>query len=267
MKQSRLQVRPPHVNVMVKACELAGRSLIRDFNEVEHLRVSRKSPGDFVCVADSRSEKIIMEELSKARPEYGIISEESGVMDAEEGCDYTWIIDPLDGTTNFLHGLSHFCVTVALKKGDEIVSGVIYDPIKDELFWAEKGMGAYLNQGRIRVSQRKSLELSLLATGIPFGQQGNKVRFLKNLASVMPLVSGVRRFGVAALDLAYVACGRFDAYFEEDIKIWDIAAGVLLVKEAGGMVSEFNGGKDILKCETVLASNVDLSAPLKHLFS
>lgn len=267
MKPARLQVRPPHINVMVKACEMAAKNLIRDFNEVENLRVSRKSPGDFVSIADTRAEKIILEELSKARPEYGIITEESGIMDPLDGCEYTWIVDPLDGTTNFLHGLAHFCVTIALKKDDEIVSGVIYDPIKDELFWAEKGMGAYLNQSKIRVSQRKSLELSLLATGIPFGVKGNKGQFLKNLAAVMPLVSGVRRMGAAALDLAYVACGRFDAYFEEEVKIWDIAAGALLVREAGGMVSEYNGGKNFLKGETILASNVDLNATLKHLFS
>ena len=216
-----------NLNVMIKACEKASKILIRDFGEIEKLQVSKKGPADFVTNADLKAEKIILEELKKARPHYSIISEESGV-EKNKDKNNTWIIDPIDGTINFLHGIPHFAISIALKSKNEIISGIIFDPIKNEMFYAEKNSGSFFNNQRIRVSKKNSLEECLFATN----HVGTKFTDLN-----------VRYTGCAALDLAYVAAGRFDGYFHNNINIWDIAAGVLLVEEAGGKVNDINSFK------------------------
>ena len=266
MMNPRFSNRSATINVMTAAIQKASRALVRDFGEVEHLQVSKKGLGDFVSSADHRSEKTLIQELRKARPDYGFIAEESGIIPGADP-EHCWIIDPLDGTTNFLHGIPHFAIVVALKKGNEIIASTTYDPIRDELFWSEKGKGSFVNQQRIRVSGRTALDEALVATGIPFGNHGDKPRFLACADRLMPLVSGIRRFGAAALDLAYVAMGRCDAYFEDDIKIWDVAAGILLVKEAGGYVTETNGGSNMLNSGSVLAANTYFHEPILKVLS
>ncbi|MDB9718993.1 inositol monophosphatase [Candidatus Pelagibacter sp.] len=213
-----------NLNIMIKAAEKASRALIRDFGEVEKLQVSIKGPTDFVSNADLKAEKIIIEELKKARPYYSIISEEDG-SEINKDKNNTWIIDPIDGTTNFLHGVPHFAISIALKSGDEIVSGLIYDPIKDEMFYAEKENGSFFNNQRIRVSKKKEINSCLFATG---SLENNQV----NLPT--------RKSGCAALDMAYVAAGRYDGYFQNNINLWDIAAGIIILKEAGGMINEID---------------------------
>ena len=213
-----------NLNIMIKAAEKASKTLIRDFGEIEKLQVSIKGPTDFVSNADTKAEKIIIEELKKARPYYSIISEEDG-SEINKDKNNTWIIDPIDGTTNFLHGIPHFAISIALKSYNEIVSGVIYDPIKDEMFYAEKENGVFLNNKRIKVSKRKELNSCLFATG---GVLKNKIE--------LPL----RKTGSAALDIAYVAAGRFDGYFQNDLNLWDIAAGIIILKEAGGIINEID---------------------------
>lgn len=224
-----------NINVMIKAARMAGRSLVKDFREVENLQVSVKGAGDFVTRADREAERIMKEELRSARPNYGWLGEETG---EEAGKDPTrrWIVDPLDGTTNFLHGLPHWAISIALEHKGEIVAGVVYDAAKDELFWAEKGAGAWMNDYRIRVSGRSRMVEAVFATGIPYAGSGPLPAVLQDLARLMPRCAGVRRWGAAALDLAYVAAGRFDGYWERGIKPWDIAAGLILVREAGGFV-------------------------------
>ncbi len=249
--------RSANINVMVRAAEKAGRALIRDFGEVEHLQVSRKGPADFVSAADTKAERIVRQELEKARPDFGFLMEEGGEV---EGRDPThrWIVDPLDGTTNFLHGLPHFAISIALESRGELVAGVIYDPVKDEIFWAEKGAGAYLGDRRMRVSGRGRLADSLLATGIPFlgRDEGEGHRsFLAQLEVVMQHTAGVRRFGAAALDLAYVAAGRYDGFWETGLSPWDVAAGIVMVREAGGYVTEIGSRKHRLDSPTILAAN------------
>ena len=224
-----------NLNVMIKAARKAGRSLVKDFREVENLQVSSKGPGDFVSRADREAERIIKEELRTARPNYGWIGEETGE-DAGEDPTRRWIVDPLDGTTNFLHGLPHWAVSIALEHKGEIVAAVIFDAAKDEMFTAEKGDGAFLNDRRIRVSGRRQMIESIFATGVPFGGRGTLPATLRDLARLMPVCAGVRRWGSAALDLAYVAAGRYDGYWERGIQPYDVAAGWLLVKEAGGFV-------------------------------
>tara|TARA_B110000259_G_scaffold178862_1_gene217702 strand:- start:31 stop:771 length:741 start_codon:yes stop_codon:yes gene_type:complete len=213
-----------NLNIMIKAAEKASRALIRDFGEIEKLQVSLKGPTDFVSNADLKAEKIIIEELKKARPYYSIISEEDG-SESNKDKNNTWIIDPIDGTTNFLHGVPHFAISIALKSGDEIVSGLIYDPIKDEMFYAEKDNGAFFNNQRIRVSKKKEINACLFATG---GKFENEIG--------LP----IRKTGSAALDIAYVAAGRYDGYFQNNLNIWDIAAGIIMIKEAGGMINEID---------------------------
>jgi len=249
-----MSVRSALINVMEGAARKAARSLIRDFGEVEQLQVSKKGPGDFVSNADHKSESILRWELNRARPDYGLLLEESG---AHAGADpsRTWLVDPLDGTSNFLHGIPHFSITIALQQDDKIVAGVILDPIKDEFFWAERGSGAFLNDRRLRVSARRKLEDSLLAYGEPFGGRPGKDAFAKALPILMERTAGIRRSGAAAQDLAYVAAGRFDGYWEEGLKPWDMAAGILLVQEAGGYVTEIHGGKEMLQSGSVLATN------------
>ena len=217
-----------NLNIMIKAAEKASRALIRDFGEIEKLQVSIKGPSDFVSNADLKAEKIIIEELKKARPYYSIISEEDG-SEKNKDKNNTWIIDPIDGTTNFLHGIPHFAISIALKSNDEIVSGLIYDPIKDEMFYAEKDNGAFFNNQRIRVSKKKEINNCLFATG---GNSKDKID--------LP----IRRSGSAALDIAYVASGRYDGYFQNDLNLWDIAAGIIILKEAGGMINEIDLSKN-----------------------
>ena len=245
------------LKVMIDAVRKAARGLTRDFGEVAELQVSKKGAGDYVSAADIKAEQVLFEELMRVRPGYGFIGEERGLI---EGSDktHTWIVDPLDGTTNFLHAIPHFAVTAALERDGVIVAGVTYNPISNEMFWAEKGKGAYLNDKRLRVAARRNLDETVLATGIPFiGKPGHAV-FLKELHQVAQRVSGVRRFGSAALDLAYVAAGRFDGYWERGLQNWDMAAGTLLVTEAGGKVTDADGDIAPLHSGTVLASNLEL---------
>jgi len=242
---------------MIDAVRKAARGLTRDFGEVAELQVSKKGAGDYVSAADIKAEQVLFEELMRVRPGYGFIGEERGLI---EGSDktHTWIVDPLDGTTNFLHAIPHFAVTAALERDGVIVAGVTYNPISNEMFWAEKGKGAYLNDKRLRVAARRNLDETVLATGIPFiGKPGHAV-FLKELHQVSQKVSGVRRFGSAALDLAYVAAGRFDGYWERGLQNWDMAAGTLLVTEAGGKVTDADGDIAPLQSGTVLASSLEL---------
>ena len=224
-----------NLNVMIKAARKAGRSLVKDFQEVENLQVSAKSAGDFVSRADIAAEKIIKEELTEARPTYGWLGEES---DPVAGQDPTrrWIVDPLDGTTNFLHGLPHWAVSIALEHKGQIVAGVVFDASKDELFVAEKGKGAWMNERRIRVSDRHRMIESIYATGLPFAGRSDLPATLSDLAQVLPACAGVRRWGAASLDLAYVAAGRYDGFWERSLNIWDIAAGLILAREAGALV-------------------------------
>ena len=246
--------RPAIVNVMAKAAYRAGRALTRDFGEVEQLQVSKKDPSDFVSTADTKSEKILFEELSAAKPDFGFLLEEQGAR-AGKDTERRWIIDPLDGTLNFLHGLPHFAISIALEEAGEITAGIVYEPVKDELFWATKGDGAFMNGRRLRVSGRGNLETALLATGIPWASRKDHQEFSNQLAAVMPKVAGVRRWGVASLDLAYVAAGRFDGFWETQLKPWDIAAGIILVREAGGLVSELGGGHNMVETGSILAAN------------
>jgi len=249
-----------NLNVMIKAARKAGRSLVKDFREVENLQVSVKGAGDFVTRADREAERIIKEELMNARPSYGWLGEETGE-DAGDDPTRRWIVDPLDGTTNFLHGLPHWAVSIALEHKGEIVAGVIFDAAKDELFVAEKGSGAFMNDQRLRVSGRTRLADSVFATGIPFAGRGPLPAALQDLAQLMPVTAGVRRFGAAALDLAYVAAGRFDGYWERGIKPWDVAAGILMVREAGGFVEGIREGDSPLESSRIIAANPALLEP------
>ena len=242
------------LNVMVQAALKAGKSLSRDFGEVQNLQVSLKGPGDYVSQADRRSEKIVREELLKARPTYGFLGEESEEIKGTDGA-HRWIVDPLDGTTNFLHGIPMFGTSIALQRSGEIVAGVVYNPATDELFTAEKGGGAFVNDRRLRVSARKNLSDSVIGCGVPHLGRSQHGRFLVQLRHVMGEVAGIRRMGAAALDLAYVAAGRFDGFWEEYLSPWDVAAGVILIREAGGFVSDMKGGNDFIEGGTIVAGN------------
>jgi myo-inositol-1(or 4)-monophosphatase len=247
----------PALNVMVAAARKAARPLVRDFGELENLQVSHKGPADFVSNADERTERILYEELTKARPGYGFLGEEGGM---REGPDKThrFIIDPIDGTTNFLHGVPMFAISIALEREGQLQSAVIYNPISDELYVAEKGHGAYLNEKRLRVATRKELPQSLIATGIPYMARGTDAERERSLAEVKAVVSrtsGIRRCGAASLDLAYTAAGRFDAFWERGLNAWDMAAGILLVREAGGLVTNIDGSPDPFSNGDVLAAN------------
>ncbi|MCA8881740.1 MAG: inositol monophosphatase [Rhodobacteraceae bacterium] len=250
-----------NLNIMMKAARKAGRSLVKDFREVENLQVTMKGAGDFVSKADIASEAILREELTGARPTYGWLGEESGAAPGEDPTR-RWIVDPLDGTTNFLHGLPHWAVSIALEHKGEIVAGVIFDAAKDEMFFAEKGQGAWMNQSqRLRVSGRSRMIEGLFATGVPFGTMQDLPESLKDLARLMPQCAGVRRWGAAALDLAYVAAGRFDGYWERGIKPWDVAAGIIIVREAGGFVKPIADGDPLLSGAGLIASNSHLAEP------
>jgi myo-inositol-1(or 4)-monophosphatase len=249
---------------MVRAAEKASRTLVRDFGEVEQLQVSRKGPADFVSSADLAAEKTIRAELSKARPDFGWLMEESG-KGGDPNARSRWIVDPLDGTTNFLHGVPHWAISIAVETDGAIVAGVIHDPVKNELFWAERGQGAYMNNSRLRVSGRRSLDIAMIATGLPFKGRKTSPNYLAELELVMEEVAGVRRFGSAALDMAYVAAGRYDGFWEYGLSPWDTAAGVILVTEAGGSVGEVDGGNAPVFGKSVLASNGYLGHPLREL--
>lgn len=248
---------------MIRAAEKAARSLVRDFGEVEHLQVSMKGPGDFVSAADRRAEEIIFENLKKDRPEYGFLMEESGV---HEGVDkeFRWIVDPLDGTTNFLHGIPHWAISIGLEHKGEPIAGVIYDPVKDEMFHAEKNEGAFMRRRRLRVSGRSDLMMSTIATGAPRPAAGAKEKFMRDYQAVLNVSPGLRRYGAAALDLAYVAAGRYEGFWERDLRPWDIAAGIIILKEAGGFVCDLDDDrKSPLQTGNILAANDKVFTDLK----
>ena len=242
------------INVMVQAAMKAGRSLIRDFGEVQNLQVSVKGPGDYVSQADRKAEEIIHAELSRARPGYAFLMEERGSVAGEDD-QHRWIVDPLDGTTNFLHGIPVFAISIALERQGQIVAGVVYNPAMDELYTAERGGGAYLNDRRLRVAARSRLSDAVIGCGLPHLGRGHHGNFLIELRNVMSEVSGVRRMGSASLDLAYVAAGRFDGFWERGLSPWDIAAGILLIREAGGFVSDMKGGQAMLEDGSIIAGN------------
>ncbi|MDP9195929.1 MAG: inositol monophosphatase [Pseudomonadota bacterium] len=254
-------VRSPLIHVMGKAVEKAGKSLLRDFGDVEHLQASRKAPLDFVSVADHKSEKILREELSRARPHFGFLMEESGEV---KGQDPTlrWIIDPLDGTINFLHGLPQWCISVAAERNGEIIAGMVYDPLRDEMFWAEKGGGAWLNARRLRVSTRKDLADCIVMPDVPHADPEKLSRSMAELAAFAGKVSGIRYLRAAALVLCYVAAGRCDAYWQRGLEPWDVAAGSLIVTEAGGFVTEIDGGRDPIYGSSILATTPNLQVPV-----
>ncbi len=252
----------PILSIMVRAAEKAGRVLIRDFGEVEQLQVSRKGPADFVTAADKRSEEIIFEELKKAKPDFSFLMEESGEVTGNDK-DNIWIIDPIDGTHNFMHGIPHWCISIALQSKGKIVAGVIYDPAKDELFHAEKGTGAFLRGNkRLRASGRNQLENCVISTGYGGMDKQRHSQFVEEFSQLITQAPMVRRMGSAALDLAYVAAGRLDGYFERHIKAWDVAAGILLVREAGGMVSSIDDGSDPVYSGNIIATNNQIHGDL-----
>ncbi len=242
------------LNVMVQAALKAGRSLSRDFGEVQNLQVSLKGPGDYVTQADRKAEEVIFTELSRARPGYGFLMEERGAIPGEDD-QHRWIVDPLDGTTNFLHGLPIFAVSIALERQGQIVAGVIYNPAVDELYTAERGGGAFLNDRRLRVSGRTKLSDSVIGTGVPHLGIPKHGNYLVELRNVMGEVAGIRRLGAAALDLACVAAGRFDGFWETGLHPWDMAAGILMVREAGGFVSDMSDGQDMMENGSIIAGN------------
>ena len=256
-----MPITSPLMNVMTAAARKAAKILTRDFGDVEHLQSSKKGPADFVTQTDFRVEKTLREELSRTRPHYGFVMEEGGVV---EGLDKThrWFIDPIDGTTNFIHGVPHFAISIGLERECHLVAGLVFNPIRDEMFTAEKGQGAWLNDRRLRVSTRRELNTALVATGIPYLGRDGHDQFLGELPKVMAEVAGVRRFGAAALDLAFVAAGRFDAFWERGLSSWDIAAGVVILREAGGQITDLEGGDKFLEGGQILASNTELHPAL-----
>lgn len=259
------------ITVMERAARKAAPRLRRDFGEVQLLQVSRKGPADFVSQADERAEQTLYEELNKARPDWAFLGEEGGARPGDPSKP-RWIVDPLDGTSNFLHGLPHFSISIAVEEPKpngrgEITQGLVYQPLTDESFWAEKGRGAWLHDRRLRVSARRDLSEALIATGIPFLGHGNFDEWTKIFAAIAPEVAGIRRLGSAALDLAWVAAGRFDGYWESDLKAWDAAAGMLLVKEAGGFVTDYRGGDQSMERSQFLAANDSLHSKLHKLLA
>lgn len=243
-----------NLNIMVKAARKAGRSLVKDFREVENLQVSMKGAGDFVSKADLAAEKILKEELMGARPTYGWLAEEGGGIDGQDPTR-RWIVDPLDGTTNFLHGLPHWAISIGLEHKGQVVAGVVFDAAKDEMFFAEKGAGAWMNDTRLRVSGRSRMIESIFATGLPFGGRSDLPETLKDLGRLLPTCAGVRRWGAAALDMAYVAAGRYDGFWERRLHAWDLAAGIVIVREAGGLVQSLDETRDILEDGAVICAN------------
>ncbi|HPD82433.1 MAG: inositol monophosphatase family protein [Alphaproteobacteria bacterium] len=254
----------PIMTVMVRAAEKAGRNLTRDFGEVENLQVSRKGPADFVTAADKRAEEIIFEELKKARPDYSFLMEESGEVKGNDG-ENRWIIDPLDGTHNFMHGLPHWCVSIALESKGRIEAGVIYDPIKEEVFRAERSGGAFVNGTRMRVSGRNQLESATIGFGSAYLDKAKQAKFMAELNAVSSVAPMVRRFGAAALDLSYVAAGRLDGFWERGLKPWDAAAGVLMVKESGGFVSSIDNEDNVVYSQNLVSGNQSVYSDLRKI--
>ncbi len=259
-----MRLNSPKINLITRACEKASRYLIRDFGEIENLQVSTKGPGDFVTSADKRTEKILIDELQKAHPEYGIITEETGIIN-KSNLKNRWIIDPIDGTMNFLNGIPQFAISIGYEEEGEIKCGVIFNPIMNEMFCAEKGNGAFLNNSRIRVSNKKNIKDSLIVTGGPKGASKIKDKIFSEYINVSKNVSNVRKFGSAALDVAYVACGRFDGYWQRELNFWDIAAGIIILKEAGGFVDFFEEDKNNHIKKNIIASNSNIHEDLKQL--
>lgn len=258
----------PALNVVVSAVQKAGRRLLRDFVEVEQLQVSSKGPGDFVSQADIRAEESLRHDLGRARPNFAFLMEESGAHGSDDW-EWRWVVDPLDGTSNFLHGIPHWAISVGIERRledgrSELVAGVVYNPVANEMFWAERGVGAFLNDRRLRVSGRKDLREALFATGIPFAAAPKRAEFTHTLARLMPQVAGIRRFGAAALDLAWVAAGRYDGYWELNLNKWDIAAGLVLVREAGGFITDPQGGDAFYAEGNVVAGNQALQGKLRE---
>lgn len=256
----------PVLNVMIAAAQKAGRGLIRDFGELENLQVSLKGPGDFVSSADKRTEKILMEELGRARPGYGFYGEETG---QHVGTDksHRFIIDPIDGTTNFLHGVPIFAISIGLERDGELVSALVYNPVMDEMYIAEKGHGAYLNGRRLHVAGRRSMDVALFATGLPFSGKGGHEQALAEVAQVLAVSPGIRRCGAASLDLAGVALGRFDGFWERGLHPWDVAAGILLVREAGGIVKDLDGSDNMLESGNIVCTNEYLFPQITRLLN
>ena len=261
-----MRLNSPQINLIIKTCMKASRSLIRDFGEIENLQVSTKGPGDFVTSADKRTEKILIGEIQKAHPEHEIITEETGIIN-KSNVEKKWIIDPIDGTMNFLNGIPQFAISIAYEEKGEIICGVIFNPILNEMFVAEKGNGAYLNNSRIRVSNMKKIKDALLVTGGPKGNSKIKNKIFSEYINVSNNVSNVRKFGSAALDMAYVACGRFDGYWQRELNYWDVAAGVIILKEAGGLISFFEDDKNNPLKKNIIASNSNIHNELLDLIS
>ena len=261
-----MRLNSPKMNLITKACMKASRSLIRDFGEIENLQVSSKGPGDFVTSADKRTEKILIEELQKAYPEYGIITEETGIIN-KSNIKNRWIIDPIDGTFNFMNGIPQFAISIGYEEENEIKCGVIFNPIMNEMFYAEKGNGAYLNNSRIRVSKKNKIKDALIVTGGPKGASKIKDKIFSEYINVSNNVSNVRKFGSAALDIAYVACGRFDGYWQRELNYWDIAAGIIILKEAGGFLDFFEENKNFPLKKNILASNSLIHGKLSELIN
>ena len=254
-----------NLNIMEKACKKASKLLIRDFGEIEKLQVSKKGPGDFVTNSDKRTEKIIINELSLARADYSFLAEESGL--SNKSTEFRWIIDPIDGTTNFLHGIPNFAISIGLEKNKEIICGMIFNPITNEMFYAEKGKGAYLNNSRIRVSSRKNVDECVILTGGPVLSYKNKEIFFKEYENVTRKVAATRKLGSSALDLAYLASGRCDGVFERNLNYWDIAAGIIIVKEAGGTITDFKGGDKYIEERNLLGTNSKIDKELISLLA
>ena len=261
-----MRLNSPQINLITKACMKASRYLIRDFGEIENLQVSSKGPGDFVTSADKRTEKILVEELQKAHPDYGIITEETGVIN-KSNTKNRWIIDPIDGTFNFMNGIPQFAISIGYEENNEIKCGVIFNPISNEMFCAEKNGGAYLNNTRIRVSNKSKIKDALIVTGGPKGESKIKDKIFSEYINVSNNVANVRKFGSAALDVAYVACGRFDGYWQRELNYWDIAAGIIILKEAGGFIDFFEEDKNIPLKKNILASNSFIHEELRKLIN
>ena len=261
-----MRLESPQINLITKACMKASRSLIRDFGEIENLQVSSKGPGDFVTSADKRTEKILIDELLKAHPDYGIVTEETGIIN-KSNFKNRWIIDPIDGTMNFLNGVPQFAISVGYEEDNEIKCGVIFNPIMNEMFCAEKGNGAYMNNSRIRVSNKKKIKDALIVTGGPKGASKIKEKIFSEYINVSNNVSNVRKFGSAALDMAYVACGRFDGYWQRELNYWDVAAGIIILKEAGGLVDFFEKEESSPLKRNILATNSSIHEELKKLIN
>ena len=261
-----MRLNSPQINLITNACMKASRSLIRDFGEIENLQVSSKGPGDFVTSADKRTEKILIEELQKAHPEYGIVTEETGIIN-RSNIKNRWIIDPIDGTLNFMNGIPQFAISIAYEEENEIKCGVIFNPIMNEMFCAERGNGAFLNNSRIRVSNKKKINDALIVTGGPKVESKIKDKIFSEYINVSNNVSSVRKFGSAALDMAYVACGRFDGYWQRELSYWDVAAGIVILREAGGFVDFFEVNKNSTLKKNILATNSYIHEDLRELIN